>query len=341
MKLSEYFADRKIYFLFQAACMTGCSAFLYLCRMEGNQILILLVIWIVLAVLWSMYDYMRKYRYFRKIYDLLDKLDKPYLIAELMPEPYRLEDRMYADILRKSEKSVIDTVHHMERQQQEYREFTEIWIHEVKVPLTALYLLCDGKDEKSKQIRIQLARLENNVEKALFYARSDTVAQDYLITPVKPADLIRNVIQKNRLWMCRCNITITLDGLEYIIYTDKKWTEFILNQILINAVKYRRLDGGKISVSARKKERSVVLTVWDNGIGISQADLPRVFDKGFTGQNGRVNGTATGMGLYLCSKLCHKMGIGISIESEENRYTAVHLTFPDGSEHFLRNISES
>lgn len=320
--------------------MTGCSAFLYFCRMEGNQILILLIIWILLMIFWSVYDYIQKYRYFGEIYDLLKGLDKPYLIADMMPDSYTLENKMYADILRKSEKSVIDTIHQLEKQQQEYREFTEIWIHEVKVPLTALYLLCDGKDEKLKQIKIQLTRLENLVEKALFYARSDTVSQDYLIAPVKAVDLVRNVIQKNKLWMSRCNIEISLNSLDYLIYTDKKWTEFILNQILINAVKYRRKDGGKIFVMAQKKERAVVLTVWDNGIGISSADLPRVFDKGFTGQNGRMHSTATGIGLYLCRKLCNKMGIGISIESEENKYTAVHLFFPNGSEHFLRNISE-
>lgn len=275
----------------------------------------------------------------------MKELDKPYLISEVLPSSWRLEDRLYGEILRTSNKSVVDAIRHLEREQKEYKEFIENWIHEVKAPITAMSLICDNeKGEAARKMKYQLSILENDVEKALFYARSDRVYEDYLIRLVSLENVVYDVIDRNQMYFRMNGMQIEVQAEEKEAYCDDKWLSFILNQILINAVKYKKDENSKIVIKSGKKEGKTLLSVWDNGVGIAAEELGRVFQKGFTGSNGRrstgdkrpLGPQATGIGLYLCQKLCRKLDMGIGIQSEEGAYTCVTLIFPDGSSHFGR-----
>lgn len=337
-----YIKDKKIIYLILAACLTGCFAFLALCGTQRNQIMLLIWMAVFVTAACSAVDFWHRKRFFDQVDKTLRQLEAPYLISELMPHSWRLEDRLYYDILKTSNKSVIDAIHRLEKEQKEYRDFIENWIHEVKVPLTVLHLMCDNqKTENTKEMKIQLQALENDVEKALFYARSETVYQDYRICRMDLGRAAAEAVKKNRFWMIQNRMQIRLEDLDGVmVYSDEKWIVFILEQLLINSVKYKRANEARICISARRGKNALILSVTDNGMGIPEADLPRVFDKGFTGSNGRARTASTGIGLYLCRKLCEKLGIGISIESKEGEYTQVSLHFPDGSSHFAGNLSK-
>ena len=270
----------------------------------------------------------------------MDELDQRYLIAEVMRPAPGLEDRLYCEILRKSNKSVIEKIRELENSQREYKEYIESWIHEVKTPITAAHLICENhKDGHTRQIMTELDEIGNEVEKVLYYARMERVDRDYLIRPVSLRSLVLSAVRGEKRHLIRCGMQIDLDIDEDIsVSTDEKWVEFILKQIFSNSMKYRRETEAKIRIRTEEGTMQKSLIIEDNGCGIPEEETGRIFDKGFTGSNGRSEDShATGMGLYLCSRLCRKLGLGISCESEKGKYTRMILTFPD-SDH--NKISE-
>ena len=216
----------------------------------------------------------------------------------------------------------------MEDAGKDYREYIESWVHEIKAPIADIGLLCEKqKDGIGRRILTENRRTENYVDMALFYARSDEVYQDYLIKETTLQDTAEEMLRKNKYYLIENRIQAEVCCPD-TVYTDVKWIAFILNQLILNAVKYRRDSGPRIRISTERESRSVLLTVEDNGLGIPPEELPRIFDKGFTGTNGRIRGQSTGMGLYLCRKLCGKLGIRIGAESAEGRGTRIMLEFP-------------
>ena len=173
-----------------------------------------------------------------------------------------------------------------------------------------------------------MAELENInrfTEQALYYARSEHTEKDYSVREISLSDVVHGAIADNKYLLRQNNMAVTVEDVEYSIYSDDKWLRFILDQLISNAVKYRT-DQPVLHFFAVKKTDSIILSVSDNGIGIPQGDLPRIFEKGFTGQNGRTIHSSTGIGLYLCGRLCDKLGIGISASSE-GKGTTISLSF--------------
>ena len=164
----------------------------------------------------------------------------------------------------------------------------------------------------------------------LYYSRSNDVSKDYIIKQINLDNVVRNVVKRNYRDFIHKKIKLDIKDINEIVYSDGKWIEFIINQIIGNSIKYSNNKDGKISIYSIKKDNSVMLTIEDNGVGIVNKDINRVFEKGFTGENGRIFSKATGMGLYLCEKLCNKLGLGINIQSNENDGTKVNIIFPLG-----------
>lgn len=343
MTFLKYCKDKITLLLLHAACMTGSFFYLYFCGMKVEQLKLFYIAWCFVLVSFLIVSWLGRRRFFKAVDVNLQNLDKPYLLSEVMPASHRLEDGLYRRFLRVSNKSVIDAVHSLETQQQEYREFIENWIHEVKLPITTLKLMCEngkshGDDMKREEIRkfqAQLSQLENDVEKALFYARSDTVSQDYMIREIELKETVLEAVRRNSPYLMRCQVHIDLELGEEKVYSDDKWLVFIVSQLFLNSVKYRK-ESCLIRIFSEKEEAGLRLVVEDNGIGIPKNELDRIFDKGFTGSNGRTTRQSTGIGLYLCRKLCGKLGMGITAQSEEGEYTRIILTFPDGSGFFAR-----
>lgn len=275
----------------------------------------------------------QKKKYYETVLETMKELDQKYLISEMLQTPTFVEAQILQEILIETGKSMLENVNQYKYLQEDYKEYIELWIHEIKTPIAASKLVVENnKTEATKSIAEELEKIENYTEQALFYARSNTVEKDYCIKKVNLKEMVNASIVKNKNLFISEKVNIKLENLEQEVYTDSKWTIFILNQILQNSVKYMKKDEKQITISAKEKKNQVVLEIQDNGIGIPKGEITRVFEKGFTGTNGRMSEKkATGLGLYLCKKLCHKLGLKIELNSELDKGTLVRLVFPKNS----------
>lgn len=317
------------------ACMGFTWALLSALRQSGATIVSILILEGLAVLLPVSVEYARKRSYYGRLLRSLDVLDRKSLLCEVLDEPDFLEGQILYRVLKECNKSMNDEIATYRHQEEEYREYIEAWMHEVKTPLAAAKLTLENDTGSvPASVSDDLRRIEDYLEQALFYARSGSVEKDYLIRPISLRELVNASVRRNAKDMIASKIGLTLENLDFIVLTDVKWTDFILNQILVNAIKYRSASPS-IRLYAKQEKNGVSLLIEDNGIGIRQADLPRVFDRGFTGETGRKFSKATGLGLYLSKRLCDKIGLGISVFSIEGKGTTVHLIFPSGTMHDL------
>ncbi len=191
----------------------------------------------------------------------------------------------------------------------------------------------NNKNEVTRSIDEELDKVENYIEQVLFYARSNTVEKDYYIKQSNLKDIVNESIKKNKNTLIQNKMLINIHDLDKKVHTDSKWIQFILNQIIQNSVKYKKQDNNsEIEIYSKQGKENVILYIKDNGIGIKKGEITRVFEKGFTGTNGRLqNKKSTGIGLYICKKLCDKLGLAIELNSVQNEGTEIRLVFPKGT----------
>ena len=182
----------------------------------------------------------------------------------------------------------------------------------------------------------ELDAIEGYVEQALYYSRGTSLDRDFQIREVVLADVVRDALRHKARTLIGARVAPVLGELDAVVHADPKWLSFVLGQVLVNAAKYRCEDGeqGHVRIWAERRETGLdswvtLLALADDGIGVPAADVGRVFDKGFTGENGRRFARSTGMGLYLVRELCEKMGVSVWMESEEGAGATVFLSFPD------------
>ncbi len=278
-------------------------------------------------------EYYSKEQYYNTIKTRMEDLQEKYLITELLPKSNYMETKMMEDIIKDMGKSMLENVNMYKYLQEDYKDFIELWIHEIKIPIaTSKMIIENNKNEVTENINEEIDKIENYTEQALFYARSNTVEKDYIIRKIELKDIVNASILKNKTQLIQNKISINTKELDKIVYTDSKWCIFIISQLLQNAIKYSQSENKQIEIYSKEQKENTVLYIKDNGIGINKKELSRVFEKGFTGENGRITGKkSTGIGLYLCKKLCKKLCIGIEIKSEKELGTEVQLLFPRGS----------
>lgn len=279
-------------------------------------------------------EYFIKQKFYKNLEKSLDSLEKKYLLSELLETPTFIEGKILKDVLRQTGKSMLEYVNYYKHAEESYEEYIELWIHEIKIPIATGKLIVENhKNQTTKSIAEELDKIEDYTEQALYYAHSNTVEKDYYIKKVTLSELVSSSIKKNKNLLIRHKATIHTHDLEKIVYTDSKWLVFILGQLISNSIKYQKLDKKlEIKIYAKGAKENITLFYKDNGLGISESDLPRVFEKGFTGENGRLSGKkSTGIGLYLCEKLCHKLGISIELNSKQRQGCEVKLIFPKNS----------
>ena len=278
-------------------------------------------------------EYFKRKKFYDNLLKILEELDEKYLITEIIKTPNFLEGQIFKNSLEQIDKSMLENVNKYKYMTEDYKEYIELWIHEIKIPIaTSKMVIENNKNAITKSIDEELDKVENYIEQALFYARSNTVEKDYYIRKVVLKEIVNESIKKNKSSLIQEKISIDIHDLDVEVNTDNKWIVFILNQIIQNSIKYRKKENSVIEIYANQGKENVILYIKDNGIGIKQGEITRVFEKGFTGTNGRLsNKKSTGIGLYLCKKLCNKLGIGIELNSVQNKGTAVMLIFPQSS----------
>lgn len=255
-------------------------------------------------------------------------LDQKYLLTECVPPPMGSYERALFTLQRQAGKSMVETVSAAQAAQRDYREYVETWVHEVKTPITAARLLCRGLEGPTRRrLEGELAQIEAHVERALFYARAESPEKDLVVRPTPLAELVRQAVQAHRTLLIQNGVRVEAEAVAGTVYTDEKWAAFLLGQLLQNAARYRR-DRPVITLTAQPLGDRVALTVADNGLGIPAQELPRIFDRGFTGTNGRQRGGATGMGLYLARQVAEALAIDLQAASQVGEGSVFTLTFP-------------
>lgn len=293
-----------------------------------QMVLFILADWLLVLALYLTAGYIYQKKRLEKLLEMARQLKERYLLPEVMPAPDQAEEQVYYQLLKMAGKSMLERISEVERERGEYRAYIEQWVHEVKTPITALKLLCENnRSPFSRDVLVELENINRCAEQALYYARSEHTEKDYSIREMNLADVVHGAIADNKYLLRQCDMTITVDNLELVVYADDKWVRFILNQIISNAVKYHSPQQPTLHIFAERLGDQVLLSIADNGIGIPESDLPRIFEKGFTGQNGRTIRSSTGIGLYLCKRLGDKLGIGLSASSAGSGGTTITLSF--------------
>lgn len=332
MNIKDYLNKRIGIISLNIISLITLSIFLFSVGNPFRVIKIVAITWIIELLIYLLYEYKAIKKHFNEINKYIENTDKKYLLSEIIKEPKYIEAMPYYYALKKASKSMRDEINTIKKQRKDYKEYIEKWVHEVKTPISAIKLIEENnKTSTSRLVLQQLEEIDTYVEQALFYARSEDVEKDYLVKEISLDECINRVITKNKQVLILNNINIEIDDINKSIYSDSKWLEFIVNQIIVNAIKYRRDDNPTIKIYTNEIKNAVELIICDNGIGIPSYEIDRVFDKGFTGNKGRLNYKSTGIGLYLCKNLCDKLGLLIKIESKEDKYTKVRIIFPKGN----------
>ena len=328
MTLREFLSDRLRRIALQVICAGLATLFLFATGTQPGVLVILLIVLLLAFLTVNMFDFFQQRARLLELKSILDGLDRKYLFTECAPQPTGLFERRLFELTRLAGRDMIGAVSDAQASQREYREYVERWVHEIKAPITAARLICRELDgDTRRKLTAELSQIEAHVERALFYARAENPEQDCLFRQIELEKIAAQAIENHRSLLIQNGIRVELENMNCAVYTDEKWAVFILGQLLQNAARYRGPEPAVI-LSAKPLGRQTQLIVHDNGIGIPAHELPRVFERGFTGSNGRIRGGSTGMGLYLCRKLAVFLELGLDITSTEGNGTVVTLTFP-------------
>lgn len=328
MRFADYLRDRMATLIITIFSLAVTLIFLLAFRVETQVMALVAVIFVLSAAACLLWDYFRKRDYYLRLEAMRSDLDKKYLLAEMMEEPDFLEGRILSDTLVESGKSMADNVADFRRTNKEFREYIEMWVHEVKIPVSSLRLMCHNRTLDPARIAGELKRIDDYIDNVLYYSRAENAAQDYIIKEVSLEECFKAAAIKNMDALNMMGADMKTEGLDLKVMTDGKWLEFIFGQLLDNSMKYKSPDRGlEIEVRAEELPDKTNVYFEDNGIGIAPEDIPYVFDKSFTGHNGRKGAHSTGMGLYIVKSLFERLGHSISVSSEAGRSTVFTLTF--------------
>lgn len=327
-----YWKQKLPVMLLNTLCMIGLALFLGVTGNSLDSILCILSAWLAILTVHLVTSYHSRKAQMERLLELAEQLEERYLLPEVMEKLEGADDQVYHRLLKLAGKSMLEQVAEVRRERTQYREYVEQWVHEVKAPITAMKLLCENDHSQvAKELLVELEKINSYTEQALYYARSEHTEKDYSVREIRLFDVVHRAIAENKYLLLQNSVGIDLQETDDIVYSDEKWLCFILNQLIVNSVKYRTEQPVLKFYTERQcignRGSQVVLCVRDNGIGIDAGDLPRIFEKGFTGQNGRrAAQNSTGIGLYLCKRLCDKLGIEICADSQGSG-TVIRLIF--------------
>lgn len=295
----------------------------YLYDLEAEAVwyaagLCLLVMAVVLCALFPRY-----YRAHRHRQQLLKNIAVSY---DALPEAMTLAEEDYRQMVETLGAMNNKLLTDWEKDRQESLDYYTTWVHEIKTPISVMRMTLQEEDsEEHRELMAQLFRIEQYVDMVLTYMRLGSSQTDFLFREYELDGIIRQAVRKYAPLFVRNRIRLVYEPVDVRVVTDEKWLLFIIEQLLSNAIKYTKEGTVTVAVSEQK-----VLSVADTGMGIAPEDLPRIFEKGFTGYHGREDKKATGLGLYLCRQTARKLGIGLRADSVPGRGSTFYLEFKDG-----------
>ena len=259
--------------------------------------------------------------YYKKHIQLYKLQNEISISLENLPSPKTLMEEDYTNLILNLNKEYKTYISKSDIAKSDMIDYYTMWVHQIKTPISAMKLLIQtSESEISSDLSSELFKIEQYVEMVLSYIRLGSNENDFVIKEYDLDNIVRQAIRKYAPLFIRKKINLDFQPTTYKVLTDEKWLVFVIEQLLSNAIKYT--NKGKISIYPLEDKK---LVIEDTGIGISKEDIPRIFDKGFTGYNGRTDKKATGLGLYLCKNILDKLSHKISIESEVGVKTKVIL----------------
>ena len=261
---------------------------------------------------------------YRESYKKLKFLEKN-ILNDLEDLPKSLDIRIdyYHKIIEKLYEELEKSTQENRQKNIDMVDYYSMWVHQRKTPIAAMNFLLDNEEVNLKNLQQELFKIERYVEMVLTYIRLDSISSDYVITKINLDEVVKDSVKKYATIFINKKIKLNYVSHETMVISDKKWLSFAFEQILGNSVKYSRADG---EITIKTYENRLVIE--DKGIGIKEEDLPRIFEKGFTGFNGRYEKKSSGLGLYLCKKTLDKLGHHIEISSKVGEGTRIEITFP-------------
>lgn len=294
-----------------------------------DTIVYILIVNIVFSFIYILTSYIKKNRFLEKIKNNTFKVSTNDI--ELIK--CTNEEKIYLDIIKDYQNQCDDIIDINTKKFEENKEIMSMWVHDIKIPIAIIKLVLEQNENLIEEkiaddIDKEIFRIENSVERILYLSRLEDFHKDFLIQEVKIEKIIRDIIKKYSKYFISKKIILNLNNLNYTVLSDEKWLYFIFEQLLNNSLKYASIEDN-ISIYCKTYKNYLQLRVEDTGCGIKKEDLNRIFNKGFTGNNGRNNAKSTGLGLYLVKELCDKLGHKIDVDSVYNQYTKITITFSD------------
>lgn len=291
---------------------------------------------IILAfIIVQLWDFFRRKNYYDRLLRCINDLDKKYLISEMQVTPNFYDGQILYEVLYEANKSMYEHIKEYSQENTEFQEYIELWVHEIKIPVSRLQLMChnDGNTKYS----VQLQCIDDYIENVLYYVRSRNAEKDYIFKEISLKRVFADVALKNREELQLRGVKIKAENLDVYVVSDSKWLFYIINQLMGNSMKYFSAERiPEITIFAEEKSDRVIFHFRDNGIGIPSSDLPYIFEKSFTGENGHIRAKSTGMGLYIVRNLCKKLGHDVSVESIQGEYTEIIISFGKNDFHKMQ-----
>ena len=307
----------KVLLLFIVFAFVFCIVF-SLYNLETEAIYYSIILCAFIGLIYICINFINYYKKHIQLYKLQNEIS---ISLENLPSPKTLIEEDYTNLILTLNKEYKNYISKSDIAKSDMIDYYTMWVHQIKTPISAMKLLIQtSESEISSDLSSELFKIEQYVEMVLSYIRLGSNKNDFVLKEYDLDNIIRQAVRKYAPLFIRKKISLDFQPTNYKVLTDEKWLVFVIEQLLSNAIKYT--NKGKISIYSLENKK---LVIEDTGIGISKEDIPRIFDKGFTGYNGRTDKKATGLGLYLCKNILDKLSHKISIESEVGVKTKVIL----------------
>ena len=313
-----WLASRKLVAAAGLFCALSGVLIFWLYGLPGEAIAYLLCLCCIGTSFWAVLSFVR---FWRK-HKILRKMEEAiFVTAEDLPETTTLIEEDYQHLIQRLVRENRQRQAAADSMLEDLTSYYTLWVHQIKTPIAAMDLLLQAGPDRATEMEIELQKIAQYVDMVLQYLRLDSTAKDLVLQRCQLDAVVRQTVRKYAKLFILKKIQLVFQETKWEVLSDEKWLCFLLEQLLSNALKYTP-EGGKISIFL---EGETNLVIADTGIGIAPEDLPRVFEKGFTGNNGRMDKKATGIGLYLCRRVTNLLGHTIPIASEPGVGTQVRL----------------
>lgn len=327
MNIKEFLKEKLSNFIYSAVLFLIINIYLFSLNSIKNlsDLIYLDILIITVFIGFTILDYRKMKDRYSSIMELIE--DEKDIDSYCIDDNF-LEGKIINYIIDYKDKKLENETKECENQLKDMEEYISRWVHEIKLPLSAMKIILDrDSDDMISSIENELEKMNFLVNSVMYGSRATASAEDIFIKEENLKDIVRTAVKSNSFFLIKNNISPKLGDLDFKVYTDKKWIIYVLGQLINNSIKYSK-ENGVIEFSAEDKGEFIELKIRDNGIGINEEDLERVFNKGFTGSNGRNSVyKSTGMGLYFSKKIIDKLNHSIEVESVKDKYTLFRIRF--------------